>query len=100
MDSTKSQATITMATITPDLVEWLVADPQVSSSWYMFARLLSLVTNTRNPMMVGSSRCKGTDRQRLKDVLKIWKKVQPDSYMVQTLIYLLDTLVRICQLLE
>ena len=81
-----------MATITPDLVEWLVADPQVSSSWHMFARLLFLITH--NPMMVGSSRVKGTDSQRLKDVLQIWKKVQPDSYTVQTLLYMLDTLVK------
>eukprot|EP00092_Neocalanus_flemingeri_P023281 GFUD01025243.1.p1 GENE.GFUD01025243.1~~GFUD01025243.1.p1 ORF type:complete len:337 (+),score=110.73 GFUD01025243.1:60-1070(+) len=77
-----------MSIITPDLVEWLVADPQVSSSWCSLARHLSL--STYIPSLEVSRRNRRTDSQRMKELLIIWRSVRPATYTVQTLLNMLD----------
>jgi hypothetical protein len=81
-----------MSIITPDLVEWLVADPRVSSSWRSMARHLSL--SSYIPSLEVSRRNRKTDSQRMKELLIIWRSVRPDTYTVETLLDMLDVLVR------
>ena len=81
-----------MSIITPDLVEWLVADPQVSSSWRSLAKHLSL--SSYIPMLEVARRHRRTDSQRMKELIIIWRRVRPDTYTVETLLRMLDILVR------
>merc|ERR1711892_1589797 len=77
-----------MPTITPDLVEWLGADPKVSSSWRSLAKHLSL--STYIPSLEVSRRNRKTDSQRMKELLIIWRSVKPATYNVETLLNMLD----------
>ena len=81
-----------MSIITPDLVEWLVADPQGSSSWRTIAKHLSL--SSYIPSLEVSRRNRRTDSQRMKELLIIWKSVTPGTYTLETLLDMLDILVR------
>jgi hypothetical protein len=74
--------------ITPDLVEWLVSDPKVSSSWQSMARHLSL--SIYIPTLKVSRRNRRTDSQRMKELLIIWRSLQPGTYTVETLLDMLD----------
>ena len=80
-----------MSIITPDLVEWLVADPQVCSSWRSLAKHLSL--SSYIPRLEVSRRNRRTDSQRMKELMIIWRRVKPDTYTVETLLRMLDNLV-------
>ena len=81
-----------MTIITPDLVEWLVSDPKVSSSWRAMAKHLSLSIYIPSPEV--SRRNRRTDSQRMKEFLIIWRSVRPGTYTVETLLDMLDILVR------
>ena len=81
-----------MSIITPDLVEWLVADPQVSSSWRLLAKHLSL--SSYIPSLEVSRRNRKTDNQRIKEFMIIWRSILPHTYTVETLLDMLDILVR------
>ena len=80
-----------MIIITPDLVEWLVADPQVSSSWRPLAKHLSV--SSYIPRLEVARRNRRTDSQRMKELIIIWRRVRPDTYTVETLLRMLDNLV-------
>ena len=81
-----------MTIITPDLVEWLVSDPLVSSSWRSIAKYLSLAIYI--PSLEVSRMNRRTDSQRMKELLIIWRSVRPGTYTVETLLDMLDILVR------
>ena len=81
-----------MTIITPDLVEWLVSDPKVTSSWHSMAKHLSL--SIYIPSLEVSRRNRRTDSQRMKELLVIWRSVRPGTYTVETLLNMLDILVR------
>ena len=81
-----------MPTITPDLVEWLVSDPKVSSSWRSLAKHLSL--STYIPSLEVSRRNRKTDSQRMKELLIIWRSLKPATYNVETLLNMLDLMAR------
>jgi len=79
-----------MAIITPDLVEWLVSDPQVSSSWRSMAKYLAL--SNYIPSLEVSRRTRKTDSHRMKELLIIWRSLRPDTYTVDILLKMLETL--------
>ena len=81
-----------MSIITADLVEWLVADPQVCSSWRSMAKHLSL--SSYIPSLEVSRSNRKTDSQRMKELLIIWRSIRPCTYTVETLLDMLDILVR------
>ena len=81
-----------MTIITPDLLEWLLADPLVTSSWRSMASTLSL--SEFIPSLEVPRRGRRTDRQRLKELLIIWRSVRPGTYTVETLLHMLNILVR------
>ena len=81
-----------MPLITPDLEEWLVSDPQVASSWRSMAKHLSL--SIYIPSLEVSRRNRKTDSQRMEELLIIWKSIRPRTYTVETLLDMLDILVR------
>ena len=81
-----------MSTITPDLVEWLVSDPQVVYSWRSMARYMALEDYI--PSLEVSRRNRKTDRQRMKELMIIWRSVRPETYNLEFLLGMLDTLVR------
>jgi hypothetical protein len=81
-----------MTIITPDLLEWLLADPLVTSSWHSVAITLSL--SEFIPSLEMPRRGRRTDSQRLKELLIIWRSVRPGTYTVETLLHMLNTLVR------
>ena len=81
-----------MTIITPDLVEWLVSDPKVSSSWRPMSKYLSL--SMYIPSLEVSRRNRRTDSQRMKALLIIWRSMKPVTYTVETLLDVLDNLVR------
>ena len=80
-----------MFTITPDLVEWMVSDPQVVVSWRSIARYLDLETYI--PRLEVTRRNRMTDNQRLKELMMVWRSVRPDTYKVEFLLDMLDVLV-------
>ena len=69
----------------------MVSDPAMCSNWSSMARLLSLETFI--PVLEVTKSGRRTDKQRLKELLNIWKRVKPDTYTVQKLLNVLDTLV-------
>jgi len=77
------------AEITPDLVEWLVADPQVAAAWRSIALAVDLKEVV--PTLEVSRRTRRTDRHRLKEFLEIWKLRRPQTYNVPSLIAVLDS---------
>jgi hypothetical protein len=83
---------VTMTIITSDLVEWLVSEPKVSSSCRSMAMHLSL--SIYIPSLEVSRRNRMTDSQRMKELLIIWRSVRPGTYTVETLLDMLDILVR------
>ena len=81
-----------MTSITPDLVKWLVSDPKVSSSWQSIAWHLSLSIHIST--LEVSRRNRRTDSQRMKEILIIWRSLKSGTYTVETLLDMLDILVR------
>jgi len=79
-----------MAIITPDLVEWMVSDPQVSASWRSMAKYLAL--SNYIPSLEVSRRTRKTDSHRMKELLIIWRSLRPDTYTVDILLKMLETL--------
>ena len=75
-----------------NLLEWLLADPLVTSSWRSMASTLSL--SEFIPSLEVPRRGRRTDRQRLKELLIIWRSVRPGTYTVETLLHMLNILVR------
>ena len=73
-----------MTIITPDLLEWLMADPLVTSSWRSVASTLSLSEFIFSLEM--PRRGRRTDSQR--------RSVRPGTYTVKTLLHMLNILVR------
>jgi len=72
------------------LVEWIVSDPQVSSSWRSMAKYLAL--SHYIPSLEVSRRTRMTDSHRMKELLIIWRSLRPDTYTVDTLLKMLETL--------
>jgi len=84
-----------MGEITPDLVEWMLADNLVASKWKNIASYLEL-TNYIPNIDSRRGRCgrlwARTDREKLCDVLSLWKIVKRPTYTLPHLLRMLDKL--------
>merc|ERR1719347_1659282 len=77
-----------MAKITPDLVEWLIVDPEVSGSWRSFASHLGL--NSYIPSLEVNRRNRRSDRDRMKELVVMWQTLRPKTFNIRTLLSVLE----------
>ena len=77
--------------VSPELEVWLLADPDMSSSWRSLARALDL-TSAIPLLEVTHRRRLASDKDKLAEVLRRWRE-GPVPYTVDTLLRALDIMV-------
>ncbi len=66
--------------ITPDIVEWLASDDRVASRWKNLAERLGLTSYVDGIDADFSYRRNKFDRQKLKELLEVWRKASPVTF--------------------
>ena len=66
--------------ISPDIIEWLVSDDRVVAKWKSLAACLGLESYVPAIDVDYPLRKPKLERQKLSDLLQVWKKVSPASF--------------------